>query len=121
LNQWQLITKRPTVFAALGLPCCENWASLNQYDGVLVDKQLLLQHDPLINSLPTAACFFIEPVQLDAAYDLVSEIVVPKSLLEGLFAGRNDDHERRVRVFHKSHQSLKSAVDIIDTGAASKK
>ncbi len=114
MNQWHLITKRPAVFAALGLPCSSDWASLEQYEGVLIDKQLLLQHDPLINNLPTAACFFIEPVQLDAAYDLVSEIVVPKSLLEGLFAGRKDEHERRVRVFHKSNQHHKNTTDDID-------
>ena len=103
MNQWHLITKRPAAFQSLDIPCSSDLTQVDQRAGLLIDKQLLQQHDPLINRLPLKTCFFIEPAQLDDTYNLISEIVVPASMLDGLFAGRTDETARRVRVFHKSH------------------
>lgn len=103
MNQWHLITKRPAAFLSLGLTCRSDLTNIDPCANVLVDKQLLQQQDPLINCLPPTTCFFIEPAELDVTYHLVSEIVVPASMLDGLFGGRGDEKARRVRVFHKSH------------------
>ena len=102
MNQWHLITKRPAAFQSLGLSSQRDLTNIDPCTSVFVDKQLLQQQDPLINCLPPTTCFFIEPAELDVTYHLVSEIVVPTSMTDGLFAN-GAEAARRVRVFHKSH------------------